>query len=122
MVAFKFPDRSVSLEADYLVPLGLGDCTIANGVLQADLPLSREQIAKIEAEGFVRADTHWYEITPEPLREQQSALLKAFGERPSTTIPPRNSKPLTVSFVQALQQGNLDQAKELGFEVRSVNL
>ncbi len=123
MVAFYFPEgRQIRLLEDYLKPLGLGDCTIMDGILQADLPLTDKQIEKIEAEGFVRADVFWYAMEPEPVSTDRSTVLDAFGRMPSTIIPPSKTekRQLVVSFTDAVSDAGLATIKQMGYKIEKI--
>ncbi len=124
MVAFLFPEgRSVDInEGGELDKLGLGWCTIVNGVIQADHALNDDEIAKIEAAGFKRADTHWYEISPEPSYAAQGSLLSAIGQRPSTTIAPHTdgNSALQVAFLRAASAEEIAAVKALGLTLAPI--
>lgn len=123
MPAFYLPEgKSISLEEDYLVPLGLGWCTITDGILYSDQPLSPEHMERIAAEGFTRADTHWYTVEPEPQYEQHHEVVRAFGQRPATTIPPQRDSEgkLRLAFVKALEQDNIQKLSDLGLKATAV--
>ena len=126
MVAFHLPKGGFNMDPDYLISMNLGDSTFANGVIQVDLRgdnprFTQEELQKIDEAGLVRADTYWYEITPEPLRSNQGKLLQAFGEHPSSTIPPSTeSSALKVSFTAALSEEKLQKIKSLGHEATPI--
>ena len=121
MVSFYLPEGGCSLGEEYLVSLGLGNCAFADGVLRADDYLSDDDIARIETEGFKRADIHWYEITPEPARDKQSELLDAFGEYPSSTIPPQGNDGLRVSFVNPISDERIGSIQDLGYDINKLD-
>ena len=131
MVAFRQDDlkkisRLVS-EREYAWSMNLGDTTIANGVIQVDLrgdypTFTAKQMASIEREGFVRADTFWYEISPPPQSdEQRRSLLEIFNTLPSSTIAPSGKKPsLRMSFISALSDTQINAIAEKGMTIYSI--
>ncbi|HEY8964707.1 MAG TPA: hypothetical protein VIN59_09625 [Alphaproteobacteria bacterium] len=123
MVDFHFPeDKTISLSEEFLVPLGIGNCTITGGFLHADDPLNLRNLLAIAAEGFERADVYWYTIDPEPQRSEHGALARAFGSNPSTVIPPsRDTGPLRLSFTKEASTGTIDQVAKMGYTMTLVS-
>lgn len=132
MVAFRQPDTAkvnklLLNEDGYAWSMNLGDCTLMDGIIQVDLRgdyprFTARQVAAIEKEGFERADTFWYEISPPPQNgEQRSGLIKAFKTIPSSTIAPTEEKPsLQVSFTSALSNEQIASIHEAGLKISPI--
>lgn len=131
MVALRPTDFSkvskIINDPEYAWSMNFGDCTIAGGVLQIDHrgeypAFTPGQIDTIAKEGFERADTHWYEITPLPQKQtDKKTLLDIFNAMPSSTVISGGAHPsLQVSFTSALTKAQMDRVNKTEMRIQPI--
>ncbi len=108
MVAFRPKDLSkiarIMNEPQYAWSMNFGDSTFHDGTLQVDHrgdypEFTDEQIATIKLEGFERADTFWYEISPPPQNPaRRRDLVRILNRLPVRPFNPKKA-PRLCSFL-----------------------